>query len=99
MLLLSVVVVYVVDISGFTESWRDGLARLLKVRTLRPLHPFDCGQCMTWWSTLILCICEGELSLPTIAVCALLSLLSNPIGQLLIFMRESLNQLINKIMP
>ena len=99
LLLVALVTIYIVDISGFTESWRDALARWLKVTSLRPLKPFDCGLCMTWWVCLIYALCVGQLSIGTIAFSALLSHLSNPIGQGLIFIREWITWIFDKLMP
>ena len=98
-LILAFVVVYVVDISGFTESWRDALARALHVRELRPLKPFDCSLCMTWWVCLIYPICVGQFSLLTMLVAAVLSMLSRTIGAACIFITEGLNWLLDKITP
>ena len=99
MLLVAAITIYIVDISGFTESWRGALARMLHISRLKPLPPFDCGKCMTWWVCLIYAICVGQASLWTIAYAALLSLLSIPMGGILIFIREWMNWLINKLMP
>ena len=97
--LISLVTIYIVDISGFTQSWRDALARWLKVSSLRPLKPFDCGACTTWWVCIIFALLSGQFSIFTIAFSALLSLLSNPLGNALIFIREGMTWLINRIMP
>lgn len=99
LLLVAVVAVYIVDVSGFTQSWRDALARTLKISALRPLHPFDCGKCMAWWSCLVYAICAGRLCLGTVAFSALMSLLSIPIGSALIFVREWMTWAFNKMMP
>jgi hypothetical protein len=99
LLLVAVVTIYIVDISGFTDSWRSLLASLLHISRLKPLPPFDCGACMTWWVCLIYAICVGQFHLGTIAVAALLSLLSIPIGHLMIFIREWLTHIINKCIP
>ena len=99
--LLALVTVYAVDVSGFTQSWRSLVARFLHVHeeALRPLKPFDCGLCMTWWTCLIYAIASGELSLLTVAESALLSHLSIPIGALLVFIREGLARIIDIITP
>lgn len=97
--LVALITIYIVDISGFTQSWRSLVATKLHISRLRPLPPFDCGKCMTWWVCLIFALCTGQLSLPVIAYSALLSHLSNPIGEALIFIRECLTWLLNKIMP
>lgn len=104
--ILAAVVVYVVEVSGFTQSWRRLLARWLSTpkhrlteESLRPLPPFDCGVCATWWACLIWSACKGDLSLLTVAESAGLSLLSIPISQLLVFIREGLARLIDIITP
>lgn len=99
--IVAAIVVYIVDVSGFTQSWRGLVARCLKVReeNLRPLKPFDCGLCMTWWTCLAYALAVGELSLLTVAEAALLSHLSIPIGALLVFIREGLARIIDIITP
>ena len=100
--ILAVVVVYCVDLSGFTQSWRGILARRLgfpDADALRPLPPFDCGKCATWWACLIYAAAAGHLSLLTIAEAAALSLLSDTIGALLLFIHEALGWIIDKITP
>ena len=90
MALAALVAVYIVDVSGFTDAWRSGLARWLKVSEVRPLPPFDCGTCMAWWTALAVALCEGQLTFGTVAASALLSLLAAPAGQLMILIREAL---------
>lgn len=100
LLLVALVTIYIVDLSGFTESWRSALAKALHISdaALRPLPPFDCGRCATWWTCLVYLICTGHFTLHHIAIVALLSFLSYPIGQLLVFLREGLLSLINRLM-
>ena len=99
--LVASITIYIVDVSGFTQSWRSALARRMHINetNLRPLKPFDCSLCMTWWVCLIYALIEGQLSLPVIAYSALLSFLSVPIGQAMIFIREWLSWITDKLMP
>ena len=99
LILLAVVTVYIVDVSGFTQSWRGALARLLRIpeQALRPLPPLDCSLCAVWWVTLIASACTRSLTLQTLALCAALSLLSGPVGNLMVTVREGLNRLIGKL--
>lgn len=97
LLILATIVVYIVDVSGFTQSWRAGLARWLKVQTLRPLPPFDCGQCAVFWSCLIYTIATGTFSLTAVLVSALLSHFSLALGQVLIICREMLLAALRKV--
>lgn len=96
-LMVALIVIYIVDVSGFTDSWRNALKEVLQVGRLKPLPPFDCSRCMVWWSCLIYSAIVGTISIPVIAYCALLSLLSNPLGQIMIFIREALSGLIDKL--
>lgn len=98
LLLLAAITIYIVDLSGFTEEWRGALARRIGAKQLRAIKPFDCGQCMTWWVGIIYSLCVGEFSIPIMAYIAALSFLSFPIGQILIFIREGMLSLINKMM-
>lgn len=98
LLLIAVITIYIVDLSGFTQSWRSAIARRLKAKDLKPIRPLDCGQCMTWWVCIIFSLATGNFSIPILAYIALLSFLSIPIGQALIFIREGMTFLINKMM-
>lgn len=99
-ILLAIITIYIVDLSGFTDSWRCGVAHLLGISEakLKPLKPFDCGQCMTWWVCNIGAIILHNWTLPMVAFIALLSFLSYPIGQTMIFIRETIIALLNKMM-
>lgn len=99
LLMVAVITIYIVDLSGFTQTWRGWLARFLRIRELRSLKPFDCGLCMTWWVCLIYAVAVGEFSLFTVAWSALLSFLSIPIGQVFIFIKEWICWVMNKLMP
>ena len=89
LLFLTVIVVFIVDVSGFTESWLHALSRWLR-HQVTSLKPFSCSLCMTWWSGLIYLIITGRFCLPLIAYVALMAFLSLPISEFLIFIRETL---------
>jgi len=99
LILVALVTIYVVDVSGFTESWRNLVSSWLHITKMKPLPPFDCGTCMTWWACLIYPMITWDISLGTIAFAALMSLLANPIGQAMIFIREWITWIINRFMP
>ena len=98
LLLLAAITIYIVDLSGFTESWRAALTKALKAKDLKPIRPFDCSLCMTWWVCIIYSLCTGSFSIPILAYIAALSFLSIPIGQLFIFIKEGMTFLIGKMM-
>ena len=97
LLLISAIVVYIVDLSGFTGSWKNWLWRHFKTNT-KSIKPFDCSQCMTWWCGLAYLAISGQFSLPMICLVAALAFLSYPIGQLFIFIREGINYIIDKLL-
>lgn len=99
--IVALIVVYIVDVSGFTDSWRAAYARAIRVdpQFLRPIKPLDCGLCMTWWVCLLYPLFAGGFGLLTVAEAAVLSNLSIPIGQLLVFIREALAKLIDLMTP
>lgn len=97
LVLVAFITIYIVDLSGFTDSWRSLLSGLLKIKSLRPLPPFDCGLCMTWWVCILYSLITKTFSLQTLAFIACLSYLSLPIGQTMIFIKEGFLTLIRKL--
>ena len=96
LLLISALVIYIVDLSGFTDSWKNFLWRHFKTNT-KSMKPFDCSQCMTWWVGLAYLALSGQFTLPMICLAAALAFLSYPIGQIFIFIKEGLNFIIDKL--
>lgn len=96
LILVALITIYIVDLSGFTETWLKVLSTY-KGKTIRELKPFSCSLCMVWWVCLAFLLASAKLSLPLLAFSALLSFLSAPIGQLLLAVREGLLTLTNKL--
>lgn len=96
---VALIVDYIVGASGFTQSWRTAVAKRLglKEHQMRPLKPFDCATCMTWWCCLAWALIQHDLTLWTVAASAALSLLSIPITDLLLFIREGASALLRKL--
>ena len=96
-ILVALVTIYIVDLSGFTETLLKVLSAY-KGRKITELKPFTFSLCMVWWVCLIYAVIVGNLTIPVVALTALLSLLSVPFGQLLILIREAFLKVINKLM-
>ena len=96
-ILVALVTIYIVDLSGFTETWLNILSNY-RGRKITGLKPFSCSLCMVWWVCMIFSLVTGECSIPMVAFIALLSLLSVPCGQLLILIREAFLKVITKLM-
>lgn len=96
-LAITFAVVYIVDLSGFTESWRGALAKFLKTERLKSLKPFDCSKCLVFWVVLAWLLFLGENLLICLVSACLLSYLSETVRMLLIFIREGLNYILRKL--
>lgn len=97
LLMVAVITIYIVDLSGFTETLLKVISAY-KGRKITELKPFSCSLCMVWWVCLAFLLMSAKLSLPMVAFIALLSFLSAPIGQLLILIREAFLKVITKLM-
>ena len=95
LLLLTLVVVWIVDVSGWTDTWLGWLSRWLG-RTVREVKPFSCSTCMTWWTGIIYLLSTGRFCITLVAYVAGLAFLAFPISEFLIFIRETLLKWISK---
>ena len=96
-ILVALVTIYIVDLSGFTETLLKVISAY-KGRKITELKPFSCSLCMVWWVCLIYAAIVGNLTIPVVALIALISLLSVPFGQLLMLIREAFLKVITKLM-
>ena len=97
LILVALVTIYVVDLSGFTDTWLKFLSAY-KGRKITELKPFSCSLCMVWWVCLTYLVTTSQLTLSLVAFTALLSFLSIPMGQILVLLREVMLYIINKLM-
>lgn len=84
---IAVICVCVLDISGFVNSLKSFITRLLTNGKLRgynvrcfTLKPFDCSLCMTFWSGLIYLFIVNNVSILNIMILLLISI-STPLIQ------------------
>lgn len=94
LLWITLIVVFVIDISGFIGFVKDRLARWLGVKAVS-IKPFDCSLCSTWWSGLIYIAVIGKFTLANIAMVAGFAMLAYPISQTLRMLQDILITLIN----
>ena len=97
LILVALITIYVVDLSGFTDTWLIFLSAY-KGRKITELKPFSCSLCMVWWVCLAYLVTTSQLTLSLVAFTALLSFLSIPMGQILVLLREVILHIINKLM-
>jgi hypothetical protein len=94
LLLLTAIVVWSVDLSGWTDTSLGWLSRWLG-RTVRSFKPFSCSLCMTWWTGIVYLVVTGRFCIPLVAYVALLAFLAFPLSEIFIFIRETLLKWIN----
>lgn len=97
-LLIAVIIVVIIDISGFSDSLKSGLKRLLtKGRMSDPyysLKPFDCSFCMTFWTGLIWLLVIHNVTLWMLAYLLLICVMTPVIKDVIILIRETMLKII-----
>lgn len=97
---IMLVVVYVVDLSGFVQSVKHGLWRLIKGEakyTEFDLKPFDCSQCVTFWASLLWAIFSGGLTWGVVLWICVLAYSARTVGEIWRALFEALENLIGKL--
>lgn len=95
LLYITIVVCFIVDISGFIDVLKQKLFRILFGKAVEyrdySLKPFDCSLCAVWWVTLAYTIYVKGLCIgwADIAVCALFSHFAGVISNLLMCLRDT----------
>jgi hypothetical protein len=101
-LLIAVVTVCIVDISGFTDSWKSAFKRLVtRGRMSDPyysLKPFDCSLCMTFWSGLVYLWVTHSFTLWMVTFLLLISVMTPVIKDFIILIRETLIKIIRLLL-
>lgn len=98
--LLSCMVVFVIDLSGFVDEIVSRLyKKYVKVgdyhSILPKLKPFSCSLCMTFWTGLIYLLITHSFTIPYVAYVCLLAFLTPVTGDILMTIKDMLTRLIN----
>ena len=104
LILLSMIVVFIVDISGAIDSLKSGLKWIFTKGKMHgsdyDLKPFSCSLCMCFWTGIIYLLVVGKFTLPYFAFVCLLSCFSGIIKQTILLVEDliiKIMQLIYKI--
>jgi len=77
LLLLQLIIVFIIDISGFVDTMKSKLAKLLTNGKFKSsdfrLRPFDCSLCATFWTGIIYLLITHQFTIPLFAFVCLLS--------------------------
>lgn len=100
LLLISLIIVYIIDISGAPENLFKPLIRsIMKLpkNTNLNIGPVECSKCAVWWIGLLYILCTGAFTIPNIAYVCLLSFLTIHIKGMILYIREFLIWIENKM--
>lgn len=102
LILITFIIVYIWDISGFVPSVkRFILKKLTGLTNPDPTKvswpPLDCSRCMTVWICLTWLLICGHFTIPYIAFVMLMSFMTIPIGAFLNMIYDILSWLITKV--
>jgi hypothetical protein len=97
---IAVVVVVIIDLSGFIDSVKSGLKRwATRGRMSDPnytLKPIDCSFCMTFWTGLVYLLVTG-ITLWSVVWLLLLCFFTPVIKDVLLLVRDLITRLIRSI--
>jgi hypothetical protein len=97
---IAVVVVVIIDLSGFIDSVKSGLKRwATRGRMSDPnytLKPIDCSFCMTFWTGLVYLLATG-ITLWSVVWLLLLCFFTPVIKDVLLLVRDLITRLIRSI--
>lgn len=93
--------VVILDISGFMDSLKSGLKRLVtRGRMADPnysLKPFDCSFCMTFWTGLVYLLVTHSFSLWMVCYLLMVCVMTPVMGLVLVTVRDIFIKIIRKI--
>ena len=93
---LTVIVVIIVDISGFVDSVKTLIGKVMGINNVS-LNPLDCSFSLNWWLSLLYLIYTNELNLTTVMVTLLLSTMTPIVKDTIYLIRDFLGKIISKL--
>lgn len=100
MVMISVIVCFIVDVSGVMDDIRRMVARFIGRKTgLKPdwrelkLKPIGCSLCSVWWTCIAYILFKDCLSIENVFYAAVLSLLSSNISGFLFSVKDALSSI------
>ena len=92
--LISVICVIVIDISGFVDSLKSGIKRILTKGVLSDpnysLKPIDCSFCMNFWVGLIYLLVSGTFTIWMLTYVLLLSVMTPVMRDVIYLVRDTM---------
>lgn len=92
---ITIIVVIIVDISGFIDSIKTLIGKVLHINNVK-LKPFECAFCMNWWVSLGYLVITNELSITAVMVTLLLSTMTPIVKDAIYLVRDLIGKIISK---
>lgn len=92
-LLITLIWVFIIDLSGFIQTVEEALSKWLKGNAHIP-KPFNCSLCMSWWTNLIVALCCSQLTLANVCMIALFAFLTPVFALVIRWVRDLLEQMV-----
>ena len=93
---LAVIVVIIVDISGFIDSIKSFVGKVLGINNVN-LKPFDCSFCLNFWVSLGYLLITNELSITAVMFALIMSVMTTVIQDIIYLIRDLLGKIISKL--
>lgn len=93
---ITLIVVFIVDISGVVDSLKSALAKWLNCR-VPSLKPFDCSLCLTWWSCLLYVLIAEPITFGNVALCAVCAIFADKLADIISLVRDFITKAIRSI--
>lgn len=93
---ITVIVVIVIDISGFVDSIKVFIGKVLGINNVS-LKPLDCSFCLNFWASLGYLVITNQLSITAVMVTLLLSTMTSIIKDAIYLVRDLLGFILLKI--
>ena len=97
LLLITIILVFIIDLSGFTQSIQYILKKWLKTNKDIVIKPFMCSLCMTFWTGIIYSLIMHSLTIPILAFITLLAFMTPVIKDILKLIQDLIIAVINVI--
>lgn len=101
LIIISLVNVLIIDISGFVQSIKSLISKLLTNKQIDTtnfsLKPFDCSFCMTFWTGLLYTLVIGQFTLVNLLIILLLAFMTEPVYRILLLIKDMILKIIDKI--
>lgn len=97
--LITLITVLIIDISGFINSIKFLISKILKIKDYRNirLKPIDCSFCMNFWLGIIYLFITSNITLLNLSIVLLLSFSTETLKDVLTMIKDILTKIINEI--